>query len=265
VGSGLLHDARDRAAETQAAKGRRERARLAHPFSWPLPRRHDRSRPSGLLREPVAVGGRCACAADQSRSGTRMRSHFGRLRFNDLQVDVEVMGAVQKRTVHGPWTEPTDPSDHRVSVSAGSIEVPVLSLRYGGLTRRTELDALIVHGSFVTSQHLGLGLGHGTAHPRRDPARRPRPAGRPGSTGRRSGDRVMPITSWPAAASCWTSWLPIAPVAPATNTFMGPPSRYTFGPTPLQTRQPCCLWTHSLSPLDAPIPSTRALTTSAAG
>jgi hypothetical protein len=36
-----------------------------------------------------------------------------------------------------------------------------------------------------------------------------------------AGDRVMPITSWPAAASWGTSWVPIAPVAPATNTFMG--------------------------------------------
>jgi hypothetical protein len=35
-----------------------------------------------------------------------------------------------------------------------------------------------------------------------------------------AGERVMPITSWPAAASWGTSWLPIAPVAPATNTFM---------------------------------------------
>ena len=36
-----------------------------------------------------------------------------------------------------------------------------------------------------------------------------------------AGDRVMAITSWPAAASRGTSWVPIAPVAPATNTFMG--------------------------------------------
>jgi hypothetical protein len=64
------------------------------------------------------------------RSSARMRSHFGRLRFDDLQVDVEVMGAVQKRTMNGPWTEPTNPSDHRVYVSTGSVDVPVLSLRY---------------------------------------------------------------------------------------------------------------------------------------
>lgn len=64
------------------------------------------------------------------RSSARMRSHFGRLRFDDLQVDVDVMGAVQKRTMNGPWSEPTNPSDHRVYVSAGSVDVPVLSLRY---------------------------------------------------------------------------------------------------------------------------------------
>ena len=40
------------------------------------------------------------------------------------------MGAAQKRTMNGPWTEPTNPSDHRVYVSTGSVDVPVLSLRY---------------------------------------------------------------------------------------------------------------------------------------
>jgi hypothetical protein len=49
-----------------------------------------------------------------------------------IQVDVEVIGAIQKRTVHGPWTDPTDLSDHGAYVLAGSIEVPVLSLRYEG-------------------------------------------------------------------------------------------------------------------------------------
>jgi hypothetical protein len=64
------------------------------------------------------------------RSSAKMRSHFGRLRFDDLQIDVEVMGAVQRRTRDGSWTEPTNPSDHRVYASSGSVEVPVLSLTY---------------------------------------------------------------------------------------------------------------------------------------
>jgi hypothetical protein len=64
------------------------------------------------------------------RSSAKMRSHLGRLRFDDLQVDVEVMGAVQRRARHGSWTEPTNPSDHRVSAFTGSLEVPVLSLRH---------------------------------------------------------------------------------------------------------------------------------------
>src|SRR5678815_3108979 len=43
-------------------------------------------------------------------------------------------------------------------------------------------------------------------------------------------DRVMAITSWPAATSPWTSGMPIVPEPPATNTFMmsspDAPARY---------------------------------------
>ncbi len=59
-----------------------------------------------------------------------MRSHFGRASFDDLGVEVEIMGAVQKRHQGGPWSAPTDPSDHRRVVPVGSAQVPVLSLEY---------------------------------------------------------------------------------------------------------------------------------------
>lgn len=64
------------------------------------------------------------------RSSEKMRSHFGRFRFHDLRIDVEVMGALQKRTASGDWTEPADPAEHRLFVAAAGVEVPVLSLSY---------------------------------------------------------------------------------------------------------------------------------------
>ena len=60
------------------------------------------------------------------------------------------MGAAQKRTMNGPWAEPTNPSDHRVYVSTGSVDVAVVSLRYE-LTPTTQSDALNVPGSLAIS------------------------------------------------------------------------------------------------------------------
>jgi len=60
------------------------------------------------------------------------------------------MGAAQKRTMNGPWAEPTNPSDHRVYVSTGSVDVAVVSLRYE-LTPTTQSDALKVPGSVAIS------------------------------------------------------------------------------------------------------------------
>ena len=56
------------------------------------------------------------------------------------------------------------------------------------------------------------------------------PAARTASA--RSSERVMPVTSCPAATSFATSGLPIAPLAPATNTLMGAP------PAPCLSIQP---------------------------
>ncbi|MCA1694719.1 MAG: hypothetical protein LC749_08315, partial [Actinobacteria bacterium] len=69
--------------------------------------------------EPVAL-----------RTSARVQSHFGQLRFEDLGLDVEVMGALQKLTVDGVWDVPTDPAEHRVFVVMGPKRVPVLSLDY---------------------------------------------------------------------------------------------------------------------------------------
>lgn len=41
------------------------------------------------------------------RSSAEVRSHFGRIRFEDLHLDVEVMGAVRKLTTDGLWNPPT--------------------------------------------------------------------------------------------------------------------------------------------------------------
>jgi hypothetical protein len=64
------------------------------------------------------------------RESETMRSHFGPPVFEDLGVDVEIMGAVQKRHAGGPWSAATDPAVHRLFVSVGPIRVPVLSLVY---------------------------------------------------------------------------------------------------------------------------------------
>ena len=69
--------------------------------------------------EPVAL-----------RASPRLESHFGRLHFQDLDVDVEVMGALRTHLPGGVWTPPTDPADHRLLVPLGPRRVPVLSLQY---------------------------------------------------------------------------------------------------------------------------------------
>ncbi|HEX8771266.1 MAG TPA: hypothetical protein VF711_10915 [Acidimicrobiales bacterium] len=64
------------------------------------------------------------------RSSAQIQSHFGRLHFDDLGLDVEVMGAIRKRTPEGLWGPPTDPAHHRMLIPFGVHLVPVLSLHY---------------------------------------------------------------------------------------------------------------------------------------
>ena len=73
---------------------------------------------SGVL-EPVS-----------SRTSTQIQSHFGRFRFGDLAVDIEVMGALRRRTGDGLWSAPTNPAEHRIMVPLGPRHVPVLSPDY---------------------------------------------------------------------------------------------------------------------------------------
>lgn len=64
------------------------------------------------------------------RSSVKVQSHFGRIRFEDLHLDVEVMGAVRKLTTDGLWSAPTDPAHHRMLIPVGPRQVPVLSVEY---------------------------------------------------------------------------------------------------------------------------------------
>ena len=62
-----------------------------------------------------------------SSTGT-MRSHFGALSIDGLQV--EIMGDIQKRSDDGAWEEPTDLNRHRRFVDVDGMRIPVLSLEY---------------------------------------------------------------------------------------------------------------------------------------
>jgi hypothetical protein len=66
--------------------------------------------------------------AVHERSSSAIRSHFGQLLIGG--VEVEVMGGVQKRLPDGSWERPVDVAEHRVLVSWGPLEIPVLSLQY---------------------------------------------------------------------------------------------------------------------------------------
>lgn len=81
------------------------------------------------------------------KKSAAIESHFGRFRFSDLGVDVEVMGALRKRRDDGTWTEATDPAEHRRIVIVGDMRVPVLSLDYEAeayeLIGRTDRAALL--------------------------------------------------------------------------------------------------------------------------
>ncbi|MGC8959956.1 MAG: nucleotidyltransferase domain-containing protein [Chloroflexia bacterium] len=58
----------------------------------------------------------------------RIRSHLGRLEIDDLQV--EIMGDLQKRLEDGRWEEPVPIEPHRRWVEVEGVQVPVLSLEY---------------------------------------------------------------------------------------------------------------------------------------
>lgn len=57
-----------------------------------------------------------------------IRSHFGVLDVDGIEV--EVMGALQKRRPDGTWEPPVDVTEHRTFVTVDDTRVPVLSLSY---------------------------------------------------------------------------------------------------------------------------------------
>lgn len=61
-------------------------------------------------------------------SGERIRSHFGALLIDGVQV--EIMGAVQKLQADGTWEVEVDPGRYRRIISFADLQVPVLALEY---------------------------------------------------------------------------------------------------------------------------------------
>ena len=62
------------------------------------------------------------------KSSERMRSRLGKLAFEGIQV--EVMGAIQKRLPNGAWEPPVQVADHRRWVGVQDLKIPVLDLEY---------------------------------------------------------------------------------------------------------------------------------------
>lgn len=58
----------------------------------------------------------------------RIRSHFGALEIDGVQV--EIMGAFQKRLDDENWEEPVDVVQHRRWVKLEDMQIPVLALEY---------------------------------------------------------------------------------------------------------------------------------------
>src|SRR5574340_796175 len=62
------------------------------------------------------------------KGSDRLRSRLGKLAIDGIQV--EVMGAIQKRLPDGSWEPPVQVADHRRWVELKDLRVPVLSLEY---------------------------------------------------------------------------------------------------------------------------------------
>jgi hypothetical protein len=62
------------------------------------------------------------------KGSDRLRSRLGKLAIDGIQV--EVMGAIQKRLTDGEWEPPVQVADHRHYVNVEGLQVPVLSLEY---------------------------------------------------------------------------------------------------------------------------------------
>ena len=62
------------------------------------------------------------------KSSERMRSRLGKLAIDGIQV--EVMGAIQKRLPNGSWEPAVQVADHRRWVEIEDMKIPVLDLEY---------------------------------------------------------------------------------------------------------------------------------------
>ncbi len=61
-------------------------------------------------------------------STEKIRSHFGALIIDDI--NVEIMGGIQKRLKDGTWENPVELERHKRVVEVEDMQVPVLSLEY---------------------------------------------------------------------------------------------------------------------------------------
>ena len=64
----------------------------------------------------------------QYAASARVRSYFGALDLAGVQV--EIMGALQKRLPDGTWEAPVDVEQHKIWVAFAGMRLPVLSLAY---------------------------------------------------------------------------------------------------------------------------------------
>jgi hypothetical protein len=62
------------------------------------------------------------------KGSDRMRSRLGKLAIDGIQV--EVMGAIQKRLPDDSWEPPVQVAEHRRWVEIKDLKIPVLSLEY---------------------------------------------------------------------------------------------------------------------------------------
>lgn len=63
-----------------------------------------------------------------------MRSHFGRLRVDGIQV--ELIGGIQKRLADNSWGSPTDVSENSELITIGRQQFPVMTLEYEAVAYR---------------------------------------------------------------------------------------------------------------------------------
>lgn len=62
------------------------------------------------------------------KGSERMRSRLGKLAIDGIQV--ELMGAIQKRLPDGSWEPPVQVAEHRRWVELDGLKIPVLDLEY---------------------------------------------------------------------------------------------------------------------------------------